>query len=345
MLHFIPESALSRPDAPMPIGERQDMGAGRIHTGLQMPNTIIDNLIEERADIFLSAFNQRSKALFRDDTKANKVRHPGEFGTYRESITADFLRCFLPQHLSIDTGFIVSSLGDVSKQVDLVIYDPSMTPPLESKQRQRFFPIETVVAAGEVRSEITKQSLDDALERLAEVKDLRAKVNSQSSAVKRWYGLGDTKYDPSRIPFDQVFTFLVCKRFGFRFECSFPSTLDELYRSVEYGLRHSAILSVEDGLLYYSGILPDGTMGDTYFPTSLIDGTRHLNKWIRRHENRYAPLKVFCASMFMHACHCTVGYADLAQYQSVGKYHFWTERADRLGNKGEQTSVEAHLRR
>ena len=303
------------------------MGEGRIHSGRAMPNTIIDHLIEERADIFLSAFSQISKALFRDDTKANKVRHPGEFGMYRESITADFLRCFLPQHLSIDTGFIVNSLGDVSKQIDLVIYDPSMTPPLESKQRQRFFPVETLVAAGEVRSEITKQSLNDALGRLAEVKALRAELNSKASAVKRWHGLGDTKYDPIEIPFDQVFTFLVCKRFDFCFESSFPSTLEELYRDVKYDLRHSAVLSIDDGLLYYTGKLPDGTMADTYFPTS-PDGTRHLNKWIRSHENNYAPLKTFCANVFMHACHCTVGYADLAQYQIVGKHHFWTERVN-----------------
>ena len=315
------------------------MGVEGIHTlEDKMPNTIIDNLIEERADTFLSAFSQRAKALFRDDTKANRVRHPGEYGTYRESITADFLRCFLPQHLSIDTGFIVNSMGNVSKQVDLVLYDPTMTPPLESKQRQRFFPVETLVAAGEVRSEITKQSLEDALGRLAEVKALRAKLAPESSAVKRWYGLGDTKYDPTGIPFDQVFTFLVCKRFSFRFASSFPSTLDEIYRGVDYGLRHSAILSIDEGLLYYTGKFPDGTMGDSYFPTSPIDGTRHLNKWIRNHENRYAPLKGFCASLFMHACHCTVGYADLAQYQSVGKHHYWTECVNRTGSKGDQTS-------
>ncbi len=59
-----------------------------------MANKIIDELIEERIDIFRSAFAQRAKVLFRDDEKHNKLRHPGEFGTYREGITRDFLQSF-----------------------------------------------------------------------------------------------------------------------------------------------------------------------------------------------------------------------------------------------------------
>ena len=51
-----------------------------------MANKIIDELIEERIDGFRSAFAQRAKVLFRDDSKQNRLSHPGEFGTYREAI-------------------------------------------------------------------------------------------------------------------------------------------------------------------------------------------------------------------------------------------------------------------
>ena len=50
-----------------------------------MPNKIIDELIEERIDIFRSAFAQRAKVLFHDEDKHNNLRHPGEFGMYRYS--------------------------------------------------------------------------------------------------------------------------------------------------------------------------------------------------------------------------------------------------------------------
>ena len=74
-----------------------------------MANKIIDELIEERIDIFRSAFAQRAKVLFHDEDKHNRLRHPGEFGTYREGVTRDFLQSFLPQRLAIDTGFIVNT--------------------------------------------------------------------------------------------------------------------------------------------------------------------------------------------------------------------------------------------
>ena len=67
-----------------------------------MANKIIDELIEERIDIFRSAFTQRAKVLFRDDQKHNNLRHPGEFGTYREAITRDFL------HRSCYSGWLLT---------------------------------------------------------------------------------------------------------------------------------------------------------------------------------------------------------------------------------------------
>ena len=153
-----------------------------------MANNIIDKLIEERIDGFRSAFAQHAKELFRDDSKQNKLSHPGEFGTYRERIVRDFLQSFLPQRLAIDTGFVVNALGEVSGQIDLVIYDPSLTPPLESKNRQRFFPVETVIAAGEVKSDVNSDQFTDALIRLSKVKEMRSALSDEASAVVRWYG-------------------------------------------------------------------------------------------------------------------------------------------------------------
>ena len=178
-----------------------------------MANDTIDALIEERIDIFRSAFAQRAKVLFHDETKQNKLRHTGEFGTYREGIVRDFLQSFLPQRLAIDTGFVVNALGEVSGQIDLVIYDPSLTPPLESKNRQRFFPIETVIAAGEVKSNVSRDEFEDGLIRLAKIKEMRSVMANESSAVVRWHRLDKSKYNPDKISLDQVFTFLICNKY------------------------------------------------------------------------------------------------------------------------------------
>ena len=293
-----------------------------------MANKIIDELIEERIDIFRSAFAQRAKVLFHDDEKRNKLRHPGEFGTYREGITRDFLQSFLPQRLAIDTGFIVNALGETSGQIDLVIYDPSLTPPLESKNRQRFFPVETVIAAGEVKSDVDKGQFKDGLIRLAKVKEMRSNLPNEASAAVRWYRLGNTEYDPDKIPFDQVFTFLICNRIDFplRNDCNLPSTLNEIYESAAYEHRHSSVLSIEDGLLHYISEFREDEFAHCAFPISPAGKGANRNKWIHGHDDVYTHFKVFCTHLFMHAVHCTVGYVNLIQYANTGKMDYLVEK-------------------
>ena len=291
-----------------------------------MANKIIDELIEERIDGFRSAFAQRAKVLFRDDSKQNRLSHPGEFGTYREGIVRDFLQSFLPQRLAIDTGFVVNALGEVSGQIDLVIYDPSLTPSLESKNRQKFFPVETVIAVGEVKSDVNRDQFTDALIQISKVKEIRSTLTDEASAAVRWYALGNTEYDPDMIPFDQVFTFLICNRIAFPLRgVSFPSTLNDIYKSVAYAHRHSSILSLEDGLLHYTTELPEGEFG-CYFPTSPGGTEANRNKWIWGHDDDYAHFKFFCSHLFMHAAHCTVGSVNLMEYANFGKVNYLVEK-------------------
>ena len=293
-----------------------------------MANKIIDELIEERIDIFRSAFAQRAKVLFHDDEKPNKLRHPGEFGTYREGITRDFLQSFLPQRLAIDTGFIVNALGETSGQIDLVIYDPSLTPPLESKNRQRFFPVETVITAGEVKSDVDKGQFKDGLIRLAKVKEMRSNLPNEASAAVRWHELARHEYDPEGIPFDQVFTFLICNRikFSLRHDLNFPSILDEIYESVAYEHRHSSVLSIEDGLLHYIFEFPEGEFADCAFPVQPIRKIPNRNKWVHGHNDDYAHFKFFSTGLFLHAVHCTVGYVNLLEYANTGKMDYLVEK-------------------
>ena len=291
-----------------------------------MANDTVDILIKERIDIFRSAFAEHAKALFRDEDKRNKLRHPGEFGTYREGIVRDFLQSFLPQRLAIDTGFVVNALGEISEQIDLVIYDPSFTPPLESENRKRFFPIKTVIAAGEVKSDVDRGEFKKGLIRLAKVKAMRSDLTKEASAAVRWDGLRNAKYDPDKVPFDQVFTFLICNRIDFLLRDTLRSTLNEIYKSIVYEHRHSSILSLEDGLIHYIGELPDGESADCYFPVSPMEKKNNRNKWIYGHDDDYTHFKFFCSHLFMHAIHCTVAYVNLMEYANTDKIDYWVEK-------------------
>ena len=50
-------------------------------------------------------------------------KHWGEEGRYKEVILRNVLKRFLPQNISIGTGFILSEQKNISKQMDIIIYD------------------------------------------------------------------------------------------------------------------------------------------------------------------------------------------------------------------------------
>ncbi len=54
-------------------------------------------------------------------------RHWGEEGRYKEAILKSVLRKFLPNNISVGTGFIINSddHNKISKQIDIIVYDNS----------------------------------------------------------------------------------------------------------------------------------------------------------------------------------------------------------------------------
>ncbi len=128
-----------------------------------MANQIFDSLLIEKIDQFKSSFSNISKEVFYDEEK-KRIFHTGEYGTYRESIVRDFLQFIIPRGLDISTGFLMTSLDDVSTQCDVVIFDSKMTPIYEEGERQRFFPIESTHGIGEVKSTLSKTEFKKALE-------------------------------------------------------------------------------------------------------------------------------------------------------------------------------------
>lgn len=101
------------------------------------------------------------------------IPHAGERGTAREEVVRQFLAKHLSQRFAVSTGFVFDRHGDTSRQVDVIIYDPSVCPKFETVGGKGFFPCESVVCVGEVRSAITsKRELNNAFENIGSVKGL-----------------------------------------------------------------------------------------------------------------------------------------------------------------------------
>ncbi|MCD4786481.1 MAG: hypothetical protein K8T10_21860 [Candidatus Eremiobacteraeota bacterium] len=101
------------------------------------------------------------------------VEHPLEVGLARERLLIEYLKRFLPERFGIDTGFVIDSKNNMSKQIDVIIYDKIISPVFEIPGGVKYFPCECVVAVGEVKTSInSRKTLQDALNKIQSVQEL-----------------------------------------------------------------------------------------------------------------------------------------------------------------------------
>ena len=253
-----------------------------------MSINVFEKFLIEKIEIFKSAFAETAEGVFFNDD--GKLIHPGEFGRYRENICKQFLKFVTPARLDIGTGFIINTSNKVSHQCDIIVYDAQHTPLLESEEKQFFFPVETIAAVGEIKSVLSKTTLSEAIQKLAQVKVLREEVKHPVIIKKDHAG---SSYDPRKNPYDQIFTFIVCKKLSFNIS-NLSTEINKLYGdSTEYRHRHNLILSVEDGLLAYY----DNNGKTMMYP--VMGNTKLKNRFVALGENPYVHLKYFASYLFM----------------------------------------------
>lgn len=211
-----------------------------------MASKIFEALLEEKIEIFKNAFRNVSKNVFWDEEQ-KRLTHPGEYGLYREIICKEFLRYIVPRRLSIDTGFLLNSSDEVSTQCDIVIFDSFSTPLIENSERQKFYPVESVAAVGEIKSTMSKSEFVKAINKLAKVKQMREHVQFPTFITREKVG----DYDPVNFAPDAIFTFLICEKLEFDIT-DIGNLITESYGDlVEHHHKHNLIFSLHDGLLTY----------------------------------------------------------------------------------------------
>ena len=121
----------------------------------------------------LDALLQSSGRRMQVDLEERLINHPGELGTAREEIIRKFLREYLPKRFEVATGFVFDFAGQVSNQMDVIIADSSLCPRFETAGGKLYFPCESVVAVGQVKSSITsEEELRNAMDNIASAKQL-----------------------------------------------------------------------------------------------------------------------------------------------------------------------------
>ncbi|CAB3796017.1 hypothetical protein LMG28688_04217 [Paraburkholderia caffeinitolerans] len=104
---------------------------------------------------------------------ANAFSHQVVKGTVLEILISELFRPLLPADIGIGTGQIIESYsGKLSGQIDIVLYDKAILPPILIDEKLGLFPIESVLYAIEVKTTLTAAELQSAHD---SAKDLQTK--------------------------------------------------------------------------------------------------------------------------------------------------------------------------
>jgi hypothetical protein len=114
--------------------------------------------------------------------------HAGIKGTAFENIVKNFLSRHVPERLGICTGQLVDSTGNMSKQLDIIIYDKAYTPVLFKSEGIQVIPNECAYAVIEVKATLEASTLPSILANMLSVKDLKKTAYYQAeSGLDKYY--------------------------------------------------------------------------------------------------------------------------------------------------------------
>lgn len=106
--------------------------------------------------------------------ESKSMSHPTSKGDNSEDGWMNFIKEMLPNKYGICKGFVIDYLGNVSEQIDIIIYDALYSPYImSSSTKEIYVPAEAVYAVIEVKQQINKNYLKYANDKVESVKKLK----------------------------------------------------------------------------------------------------------------------------------------------------------------------------
>ena len=100
------------------------------------------------------------------------IVHSGSKGDATEQHWIEFLRKYLPDRYKVDKAMVIDSVGNVSDQMDIVIYDGMYTPFIFNQDGFLYIPAESVYAVFEVKQDVNG-NIEYAAEKIESVRKLK----------------------------------------------------------------------------------------------------------------------------------------------------------------------------
>jgi len=125
---------------------------------------------------YLEMLRKSIKRIEADFDFSAIIDHNCSKGTFREQILKNFLRPFLPGCYGVSGGQAFDNDGNISKQLDVVVYDSLFSYLAPYMDDFIYFPCESIFGNIEIKSSLNKQSFNDAVENIASLKKLSRKA-------------------------------------------------------------------------------------------------------------------------------------------------------------------------
>lgn len=135
----------------------------------------------------LLAKKQSALAAFLEES--GTIPHPTGNGDNSEGSWKKFFKEILPGKYGVDKGYVIDYEGNVSEQIDLIIYDALYSPfVLVSNTGEKFIPAEAIYAIVEVKPNINKANIEYANKKIQSVKELKRSSRGMTCAGRRTPG-------------------------------------------------------------------------------------------------------------------------------------------------------------
>lgn len=123
-------------------------------------------MVNKQADLYeIFARKQESlKAMYLNTT------HNGESGAYLENNARDLLNDLIGDQYQVESGFVVDIRSNISQQIDIILFQKSLHPPLLNEIN--FFFRESIALIGEVKATVTNREFDYTVEKCQSVSNL-----------------------------------------------------------------------------------------------------------------------------------------------------------------------------
>ncbi|MBK8038463.1 MAG: hypothetical protein IPK22_15235 [Verrucomicrobiaceae bacterium] len=216
-------------------------------------------------------------------SRAGKATTPGLVGSARETAVRKKLELILPPAAAIGSGCVIDSYGGTSKQQDVVAYEKANCPvfSINDDPETTFYPCESVIAVGEIKSTLGKTELEDSFQKIRSVKQLQ-RFSPEPESFRMYgstlaiMGAREEQFDQKAKFGDQIYGFILCGKFGVK-----PETILNHYRTLvsetDPWERPNLLVSLEDGCIVYLSagkwvVSMDASSGTGVAHTSIRDG-------------------------------------------------------------------------